>query len=165
MNLAGIFFYIKDVNSKEVWKANYEKDKSEKYEVVFAEDVSKFTKLKNGIETEVKVIAASSLGTEIRSIKIKNNLESAANLDVIASFKPVLSRIEDDIAHPAFNNLFLKYEMTNSGDIIIRRNSREHGKNVFYLGTNLYTDKSSNLEYEIDAGKEKIAIENGIFRK
>lgn len=82
----GIFFYIRDKNTGKIWKANYEDEQSDKYEVVFASDTAEFNKLKNGVETDVKIIPASSLGTEIRRIKLKNTLKNDMELEVIRIF-------------------------------------------------------------------------------
>ena len=118
-------------------------NKNERYEVLFAQDLAKFTRNSNGIETEVRIIAASTVGTEIRSIKLKNNRELPACLDVCSSFKPVLSSMGDDISHPAFNNLFLKYSVSPSGSLIVKRNKRGKGKDVF-LGCNLFLESGED---------------------
>lgn len=148
----------------EVWKTSYEigQSENEKYETIFSPDVSEFIKTNKGIETDVKIIAASEIGTEIRSIKIKNNSENEVNLEVISNFKPVLSKMEDDISHPAFNNLFLKYSMSSNGDLIVKRNKRGNNLEVF-LGANLNLEgsESSKLEYEIDGEKVEDIIKNG----
>ncbi len=92
-------------------------------------------------------------------MKIKNKSEKDVNLEVTGFFRPVLSKLEDDISHPAFNNLFLKYGILSSGDLIVKRN-----RNVnVSLGAslNLQTNKSSELEYEIDNTKAYDMIENG----
>lgn len=82
----GIFFYIRDTKSGKTWKANFDDGQSDKYEVTFAEEMTEITKLKNGIETDVKIISASALGTEIRRIKLKNTLEKDVDLEVIRIF-------------------------------------------------------------------------------
>ncbi len=79
----GIFFYIRDTRSGKIWKANYEAGQTDKYEVTFAEDISEIKKIKNGVEADVKIIAASALGTEIRRIKLKNTLEKDMDLELI----------------------------------------------------------------------------------
>jgi len=160
----GIFFYIKNINTNKIWKANFDfTDESKtKYEVSFSEDKAKFTKLKDNIETQSSIIVSETPGVEIRSIKIKNNSNKEEEIEITSIFEPVLSRIEDDIAHPAFNNLFLKYSMSENGDIIVKRNKR--GKiDEMYLACNLFTenDGKSELEYEIDASKAYKMIENG----
>lgn len=157
----GIFFYLRNSQTGKIWRANYE-GKEEKYEVTFAEDIAKFTKIQEGIETEVKILAASNLGCEIRSLKIKNNTEEEVELEVSSILKPVLSRMEDDISHPAFNNLFLKYWTSKNGDILVKRNKREAG-NGLYLGVNLFEEENSNskLEYEVDLSKVYEEINTG----
>ena len=78
-------------------------------------------------------------------------------------FEPALSRKEDDISHPAFNNLFLKYSMSDNGDIIIRRNKRGNIKEM-YLTCNMLVDGSPNneIEFEIDNSKVHKMIERGL---
>lgn len=102
------------------------------------------------------------MGCEIRSLKLKNNTEEDVDLEVTSLFKPVLSRMEDDISHPAFNNLFLKYELSKNGDLIVRRNKRGNGSS-FSLGANLFLEgeESSKLEYEIDLSKVYELIKSG----
>ncbi|MCI8397617.1 MAG: hypothetical protein HFJ52_08500 [Clostridia bacterium] len=157
----GIFFYLRNTKTGKVWKTSYE-GKEEKYEVTFAEDTAKFTKSQDGIETEAKILTASNLGCEIRSLKIKNNTEEEVELEVNTLLKPVLSKMEDDISHPAFNNLFLKYWTSKNGDILVKRNKRGAGKEL-YLGTNLFEEENINakIEYEIDLSKVYEKINTG----
>lgn len=121
--------------------------------------MTEIIKTKEDIETNLKVIAGSEEGSEIRSLKIKNKLEGEIHLEIIAVFTPVLSKAPDDISHPAFNNLFLKYDMNSCGDLIVKRN-----RNVnMCLGTslNLQTSEKSNFEYEIDGSRVYDMIKNG----
>lgn len=101
-------------------------------------------------------------GVEIRSIKLKNNSNKEESLEVTSIFEPVLSKMEDDIAHPAFNNLFLKYSMTDDGSIIIKRNKRGNTCEM-YLGCNLFVENedTNELEYEIDSSKVYEMLQNG----
>ena len=158
----GIFFYLRDLEKNETWKIGYDAENKGKYEVTFSDDKAKYVLSKNEIDTEVSIIAGSIPGTEIRSIKLKNNSEKDVELDVISSFIPVLSRIEDDISHPAFNNLFLKFDISKNGDLLVKRNKRGNIKEM-YLATNLFI-QSENMkkpEYEIDASKLNGILQNG----
>lgn len=81
------------------------------------------------------------------------------HLEIISVFTPVLSKASDDISHPAFNNLFLKYSMASCGDLIVKRN-----RNVnICLGAslNLQNNENSSFEYEIDGSKIYDMIKNG----
>ena len=67
--------------------------------------------------------------------------------------------MEDDISHPAFNNLFLKYSKSCNGDLIVKRD-----RNInICLGATLNVESSENsqLEYEIDGSKIYDMIKNG----
>ncbi len=159
----GIFFYVKNTKINKLWKAGYDAEdiNDAKYEVIFAEDRGEFIKQKDEIETKVKIIAGENAGVEIRSIVLKNNSEITKTLEVTSIFEPVLSRKEDDIAHPAFNNLFLKYSLSENGDLIIKRNKRGSTKEM-YMGCNLFAEESdAELEYEIDYAKAKKALKQG----
>ena len=73
--------------------------------------------------------------------------------------------MEDDNAHPAFNNLFLKYGLTKNKDLLIKRNKRGNTEPIF-LGTNLFLENNENseFEYEIDEAKMKDILEkNAVF--
>jgi len=110
----GIFFYIKSIRTNKIWKASYDfQDENQvKYKAIFSDDKAKIIKQKDNIETNLTIIASENLNAEIRSIKIKNKSNSEETLEITSIFEPVLSRMEDDIAHPAFNNLFLKYSLS-----------------------------------------------------
>lgn len=64
--------------------------------------------------------------------------------------------------HPAFNNLFLKYDRLEDENIYIRRNRRGNTKQV-YLGCNLFIEGIENdkMEFEIDSSKAYEKIEKG----
>ena len=85
---------------------------------------------------------------------IQNDSNEEKIFEVTSYFEPVLSKKEQDYAHQAFNNLFLKYEKIENG-ILIKRNKRGEGKEIF-LAVGFFADKGNieKLEYEID--KEKL---------
>lgn len=84
-------------------------------------------------------------------------------LEVVSYFEPVLSRKEDDIAHPAFNNLFLKYDLSDDGDVLVRRSKRGSAREM-HLACNLFVEngESQEMEFEIDSTKAKKQIRNGL---
>ena len=87
---------------------------------------------------------------------IENQGNEEEILEVTCYFQPVLSRKEQDYAHPVFNNLFLINKLdeeTNS--ILVERKNREVNQPKFYLGANLSTNSETigDFEYEIDGEK------------
>ena len=155
----GIFFYIKNIKTKDIWTTNYSQNDLNKssYEISFMPDKNE-TKMKNGnIKTRVINTIDSNEPVEIRRVILENTGNDDEILEISSYFEPVLSRKEQDYAHPAFNNLFLIYEFDEqSNSLIIRRKNRNKDEEQVYLATSLYTNAENigELEYEID--KEKL---------
>ena len=108
------------------------------------------------IKTKIETTVVSNEPVELRRVTLENIGNEEEIIEVYSYFEPVLSRKEQDYAHPAFNNLFLitKFdEKTNS--LIVKRKNRENNKENLYLAVNLFTSSETigDLEYEIDAEK------------
>ena len=165
MICSGVFFFIRNLKTNNIWKVGYDFRDNDlcKYEVIFSEDKTKMIKTKEQIEAEISIIAAECPGVEIRSLKIKNNSNQDETLEISSIFEPVLCKKEEDIAHPVFNNLFLKYKLSEEGNIIIKRNKRGRTSKI-YLACNMFGGNSENneLEYEIDLSKARKEIKNGL---
>lgn len=150
----GIFFYVKNLRTHKVY-ASYQPEKSDKFSIHFTPDGYQMTRMDETIEMIEKDTISPDEPVEIRRVTLKNhgNLEEIVELTV--AFEPVLSTKEQEYAHPAFNNLFLKYnydEVTHT--MFIQRNQRGSVPAVF-LGASFYTEQETigELEYEIDKQK------------
>ena len=154
----GIFFYFKNIKNKRIWTAGTMPylAKPDKYETIFSEDSIKIKRLDGGIETITKVTISPEKRVEIRKINLKNHGMEEETLEIIATLEPVLSTMEEDLSHPAFQNLFLTFEYNEKDNIfIIKRKNREDSSKGLYLAVSFYTEEQTigELEYEID--KEK----------
>jgi len=160
----GIFFYIKNLESKQIWSNIPEK----KSKVIFAPDVTKYTRIDGAIETKTKITIAPEDNVEIRRLELTNNGNNVQTIEVTSYFEPVLSSSKQDYAHMAFNNLFLIFKEIGNGSILIRRKKREQKQKEVYVGVNLYTESETigDVEYEIDkekfVGKGNIKIPEAI---
>jgi len=167
----GIFAYIKNVNSKRIWSASYMNylGKADKYEISFMPDKNKISRQDGWIKTENLVGIAPNDAVEIRKLNFKNTGRIDEVLEVTNYFEPVLTQKEKDYAHPAFNNLFLKFEYIEDQEIlIVRRKKREKNETDMFLAVTLYTENETigNLEYEIDKekflGRENLGLPTSI---
>lgn len=154
----GIAFYIKNIRTKRIWSTIHRNDmvKADKMEVHFLPDQDKFIRNDENMMTTCKVITAPEDPVEIRELTIENIGNIEETLEISSLFEPVLSPREQDYAHMAFNNLFLKYEYSQeTNSILVKRNKRGN-QSAIYLGVNLYTNHETigELEYEID--KERL---------
>ncbi len=167
----GIFFAIKNIKTKSIWSSNYSdnENKENQYQISFMPDKNEQEIINGNIKTKIKTTISSNhhdfeegekndshSPVELRRIILENQGNEEEILEVTCYFEPVLSKKEQDYAHPAFNNLFLiaKWE-ENTNSIIIERKNREANVPKFYLGANLSTNSETigDIEYEIDEEK------------
>ena len=150
----GIFFNIKNIKSKKIWSSKYKQNNN--YQISFMPDKIEQEMINDNIKTKIETIVVPDEPVEIRKVTLENIGNEEEILEITSYFEPVLSKKEQDYAHPAFNDLFLMYEFdyeTNS--IIIKRKKRAEDEDEIYMCVNLYTNNEiiGDLEYEID--KEK----------
>ena len=110
----------------------------------------------DNIKTDIATIVAPEEPVEIRQLKLENIGNEEEILEITSYFEPVLSKKEQDYAHPAFNNLFLIFDFdqeTNS--IVVKRKKRGENEKEVYMYINLSTNSEviGDLEYEIDEEK------------
>ncbi len=154
----GIFFFFKNIKTKRIWTSgqmNYLAP-ADKYTVCFSPETTKFIRQDGGIETITKVFIVPNSPVEIRRIELKNLGNIEETIEVSSFLEPILSSLEQDYSHKAFNNLFLTFEfLEDTGTILVKRKKRDNKKDDVYLAVNLYTasDTVGELEYELD--KEK----------
>lgn len=149
----GIFFYFKNIKNKKIWSSRYQEGKGG-YKTIFTADKNETIVQHESIKTKIKTMIAPNDNVEIRNIKIVNQGNREEILEVSSVLEPVLSHPNQDYAHKAFNNLFLKYEEIENG-ILMKRCKRGNEPET-YLAVGFFSDKGNieNLEYEID--KEKL---------
>ena len=152
----GIFFGIKNIKTKKIWSTIYNKENENQYKITFSPDKIEQEMTIENIETKQNIIIAPEEAVEIRKLTLKNLGQNEEILEVTSYFEPVLSRKEQDYAHPVFNNLFLVYDYDEeTKNLIVKRKKREENDQEIYLITNLWADAETigDLEFEID--KEK----------
>ena len=154
----GIFFAIKNIKTKKIWTSYYSfnEKKENGYQISFMPDKNVQEIIEGNIKTKMKVTVSSNDPVELRRMTLENQGNEEEVLEVIAYFEPVLSKKEQDYAHPVFNNLFLitKYD-EETGSLIVKRKKREQNGQELYLAANLSTNSETigDLEYEIDENK------------
>ena len=152
----GIVFYVKNINTKKIWKQNLLSNMSlnDKIEITFCEDKNKIKRINENIESISETTITPNIPLEIRKFKLTNNSSKDETLEITTAFEPIIDSIESYMAHPAFENLFLLFEYYKEKNIfIIKRKNRR--KKEIYLAVSLFTKEETigELEYEIDKAK------------
>ena len=154
----GIYFYVKNIKNKKIWTNGYNQgyEKPDKYNITFAPDRTKIVRIDGNIETTTKVTVSPNDSLEIRRLEIKNLGNTDETLEISSFLEPVLSRKEQDYAHPAFNNLFLSYEyITDTNTILVKRKKRSGNEQEIYMAVNLYSEDNSIGDVEYELSKER----------
>ncbi len=160
----GILFYFKNIRNKQIW-SNIYNNNVQQYKTIFTSDMNETDIINQNLKTKIKTIISPVDNVEIRNVKITNTANNDEILEISSVLEPVLSTENQDYAHKAFNNLFLKYEEIENG-LLIKRNKRGEEKEI-YLAIGFFADKGNieKLEFEID--KEKLCgrLKNYIPKK
>ena len=151
----GIFFFFKNIKTKRIWTSgqmNY-LAMADKYSISFSPEMTKIIRQDGGIETITKIFINPNSPVEIRRIELKNLGNTEETIEVNSFLEPILSSLEQDYSHKAFNNLFLSFEfLEDTNTILVKRKQRDNRKEDIYLAVNLYTENKTvgDLEYELD---------------
>ena len=138
----GIFFYIKNIRNKKIWSSYSENTIS-----TFMPDQSKTERIDDSIKTTLKITLDSEEPVEIRRLTLENQGNQEEILEISNVFEPVLSTKYQDYAHPAFNNLFLKFEFDEQ-EKILKVSRRKRGKKE--KETNMLIKFSTECEVIVD---------------
>ena len=154
----GIFFFFKNIKTKRIWASsqmNY-LAMPDKYTISFSPEMTKIARQDGGIETITKIFINPNNPVEIRRIELKNLGNTEETIEVTSFLEPILSSLEQDYSHKAFNNLFLSFEfLEDTNTILVKRKQREINKKDMYLALNLYTENKTVGELEFELDKEK----------
>ena len=164
----GVNFYIRDTQNNKIYQTLYNNEKRDEYEVHFAPDKSEFIKICGDVKIVNSITIATNEPVEIRRLELKNIGKTEKKFDIISVFEPMICRKEQEYAHPAFNNLFLKFDFDEqTKSIIVKRNEKEDKEAEMYLGVHLLSG-ISNIEYEINKekfiGRANFGIPNGVLK-
>ena len=109
----GMFCYIKDVNSGNVWSNTYHPTRtaSKGYEVIFSQGLVELRRHDYGIEAKTDIVVSPEDDTELRRVRLTNRTQTTRTLEITSYAEVVMASQASDEAHPAFSNLFVQTEI------------------------------------------------------
>ena len=148
----GIYFYIKNIKNKQIWS-----NASENTVVTFMSDQNKMERIDGNIKTTLKITLDTDEPVEIRRLQLENIGENEETLEVSTVLEPVLSTKQQDYAHPAFNNLFLKFDYNYEEKFLkVKRRQRSEGERPICLVTKFSTEAEVIVDNEFEISLEKL---------
>ncbi|MGI1660170.1 MAG: GH36-type glycosyl hydrolase domain-containing protein [Desulfitobacterium sp.] len=152
----GMYFYIQNLNSGNVWSATYQplQNAGKDYQVTYAPDKVEFQRQDGNIKTRTQIFVSSEDQVEIRRLTITNVSQHERILEITSFFEVVLAPHRDDIAHPVFNNLFIQTEYTHNALIASRRLRHVEQKPLWLMHTVCSEDSGDSImQYETDRSR------------
>ena len=154
----GQFIFVRNQEQNKLWStAPRARDpKPLKFESHFAED--KIELIREDLDTimTTEVIVSSEDNVEMRRVTLTNKTNTDMVLDVTSFMEIALARLQDDVAHPAFSNLFIQTEYLQEHDALLamRRPRSSKEKEHWALHTVVVEgEKVGTLEFETDRSR------------
>lgn len=153
----GTYIFIHNLTADEVWSATYEPINKEPdgYKVSFSQDKAEILRTDENITTHTEIVVSTEDNVEIRRIKLTNHGKEPVVLELTSYFEAVIGSQSGDIAHPAFNNLFVRTELVPEYECLIasRRPREEHQVFKWAFHTvNVEGETIGGLQYETNRG-------------
>jgi len=152
----GMYFYIQNLNSGDVWSATHQpcRHSGEAYRVTYAPDKVEFSRKDGNITTRTEVVVSPEDQAEMRRISLTNHSKYDRTIEVTSYFEVVLARLSEDLAHPAFGNLFIQTEFEHETLLASRRPRSEKQARLWVMHT-VATEGEvvGSLQYETDRAR------------
>ncbi len=109
----GIFCYVKDLESGRMWALPYQPIESHpaSYSVTFSEGKAEYQRRDGPLEQTVHIAVSPENDVELRRIAITNRGKKPITLELTTYMEVVLAPHAADLAHRAFENLFVRTQI------------------------------------------------------
>ncbi len=154
----GSFCYLRDLDTGRFWSIGYQPtlQASKSYEAIFAQGKAEFRRRDDDIETHTEISVSPEDDIELRRITITNRSDRPRTIELTSYAEIVLAPDGQDVAHPAFSNLFVQTELVRSRQAIFctrrARSAEERPPWMVHLMT-VQGDASDEMSFETDRMK------------
>ncbi len=152
----GMYFYIQNLNSGSVWSSGFLPCgvQGDGYKVTFAPDRVEYYRKDGNIVTRTEICVSPEDQVEVRRLSLTNHSQHDRTLEITSYFETVLARPSEDLAHPAFGNLFIQTEFTHRALLASRRPRRENQARLWLMHTvALEGEGVGSIQYETDRSR------------
>ncbi len=124
----GQFLYFRDLDTDQIASPTYQPTcvAPDQYEVIFAIDKVDFHRVQGDLESVLEVAVSPENNAEVRQLRVTNHSSQSKRLQVTSYAEVSLATAAADIAHPAFQKLFVETEfIKEEAAIVARRRPRD----------------------------------------
>ncbi len=154
----GSFLFLRDMHSGAVWSAGHQPSgvEADSYEVEYAEDHAEFSRRDGSIATGLTVVVSTEHDAEIRRVTLTNLGSRAREIELTSYAEIVLAPQAADVAHPAFQNLFVQTEFVPEiGALLATRRSRSREEQPIWAAHVAVVEGETGgvVQYETDRAR------------
>ncbi|MHB8397999.1 MAG: glucoamylase family protein, partial [Candidatus Limnocylindrales bacterium] len=154
----GSYLFLRDPQSGAVWSAGHQPTGTEAdaYEVTYAEDHAEFARRDGSITTRLTIVVSAEHDAEIRRVSLSNLGSQAREIELTSYAEIVLAPQAADVAHPAFQNLFVETEFAaDIGALLATRRPRSSDEQPIWAAHVAAVEEGTGgiIQYETDRAK------------
>ncbi|MGZ6257798.1 MAG: glucoamylase family protein, partial [Candidatus Limnocylindrales bacterium] len=154
----GSYLFLRDMHSGEVWSAGHQPSGTEadSYEVTYAEDHAEFSRRDGSIATGLTIVVSAEDDAEIRRVSLTNLGTHQREIELTSYAEIALAPQAADVAHPAFQNLFVQTEFApDIGALLATRRPRSSDEQPIWAAHIAAVEDESGgvIQYETDRAR------------
>ncbi|HEJ9094514.1 TPA: glucoamylase family protein [Serratia odorifera] len=153
----GAFCYLRDTQSGEVWSNTWQPigGAAKNYRAVFNDAGAEFQRSQGSLQIKTQVVVSPEDDIELRRLTLINRGKQTRTLEVTTYAEVVLAPANNDLAHPAFSNLFVQTELLPEQEAILchRRPREPKDKSPWLLHMMTVQGQGSQTSFETDRAK------------
>lgn len=150
----GKFIYLKNIKTKQVWSAAAAPvfSDSEEERVLFYPHKAEYYRLQDGIESNMQVAISAEHHVELQTLTLNNHNDEEIVLEITSYTEPLLCSQAADLAHRAFQNLFVQtaFEESSNALYAIRRTMDNGNPCIAFVSMRPHSNNISDISYETD---------------
>ncbi len=154
----GSYLFLRDTRSGAVWSVGHQPSgvEADSYNVSYAEDHAEFSRRDGSIVTAMTILVSAEDDAEIRQVSLTNLSSRNREVELTSYAEIVLAPQAADIAHPAFQNLFVQTEFVPEIDALLAtRRPRSSDERQIWAAHVMAVDDpiSGAVQYETDRAR------------
>ncbi|MEY2415411.1 MAG: cyclic beta,2-glucan synthetase, partial [Ilumatobacteraceae bacterium] len=154
----GSYLFLRDMDSGAVWSAGHQPSgvDADRYEVTYSEDHVEIFRRDGSIATNLTIVVSAEHDAEIRRVTLTNLGSQRREIELTSYAEIALATQAADMAHPAFQNLFVQTEFVPGvGALLATRRPRSSVESPMWAAhvAAVEEDEGGLIQYETDRAR------------
>jgi cyclic beta-1,2-glucan synthetase len=154
----GSYLFLRDTASGAVWSAGHQPSgvEADSYEVTYSEDHAEISRRDGSITTGLTIVVSAEHDAEIRRVTLTNLGTHHRQIELTSYAEVALAPQAADVAHPAFQNLFVQTEfIPEIGALLATRRPRSSEEKPIWAAhvAAVEGEVSGVIQYETDRAR------------